>query len=113
MDDRPTKSRLREPSAEAIQCGYYLTKARKAQEEAVEFLTKALYYGNKARDQMVAEGVMYFMETSPGFKKIGEAIAGSHSAGAAHDELRRLMKEHGYRDITNEDFATYGAGGGR
>lgn len=103
---------LKEPSDDAIQCGYWLTKARIAQEAAEASLIKALGFAHAAIPGLAANG-MFKMQASPGMRLIGEAIAGCHTAGTAHDTLRKLMAELGYRTITNQDLAEYGDGGGR
>lgn len=101
------------PPDEAIQCGYWLTKARIAQELAEASLIKALGFAHAATPILVSQAGAFKMQVSPGMKLIGEAIAGCHTAGTAHDTLRKLMLDLGYRPITNQDFAEYGDGGGR
>lgn len=104
---------LKQPPKSAIQAGYYLTKARKMQEEVQKALLEALEYATAARNEIVETGAAFYMEVSPGLKLIGDAIASCHTAGAAHAELRRVYLSKGFREITNEDFAKYGSGGNR
>jgi hypothetical protein len=110
MTDR---DRRKDPPASAIQCGYWLTMARKKFEDASHCLKKAEEYALEAREELTADGTAYFMEFAPIMQGIYNAMAAMHAPGAAHEIAREFMKEKGFRDITNRDFATYGSGGGR
>lgn len=130
----------REPSIEAIQGGYWITQARlllgghekyhlTSDEHAYVFVMMGLRYIERAIDLAVKETGMYRMQPGAAMTKLYSAaeelkktdgpipflqrrrILGEIAAG--HDILRKLMAEQGYRAITNEDFETYGDGGGR
>ena len=103
----------RDPPVSAIQTGYYLTKARKHMEGALEFLKEAEEYALEAREEMTHDGIAFYMEFAPIMAGIYRAMAACHSAGEVHEIAREFIKEKGYRAITNEDFAQYGSGGGR
>lgn len=129
MTDRErvaTSARRREPPPEAIQCGYYLMKAREyiLKEKVIpnkdgnkytvmEYLWWAHQRAVAAGPILAEEADMYYMQTEAGQTLICEAMAGVHKIGEAHDNFRKLMDSLGYRPITNRDFATYGSGGGR
>lgn len=113
MPDAVQPKPLLTPPDSAIRAGYYLSRARNAAKEVAEYLIEARDAVIQATPDVAKQSGMYLMEPEPGLKLIGDALAGTHLPGVAHDNLRRLLKERGYRDITLDDFKKYGGGGDR
>lgn len=103
-------------------------------EHASEFLDKAISYLRKAitivyDDTNAGKGIVFMQQFGPGMRLVCEVadelygIRGTipmHQRQAlgwkvaeGHNELRLLMRDLGYRTITDDDFAAYGDGGGR
>jgi hypothetical protein len=140
MSDRRKR---RDPPIEAIKGGYWITQARRLlrgddkykdtpDDHAEHFLLDGIRYIEKAIEIIHADERMFMMQPGPGMKILYEVADELHEKGrepmgfmtkrrlswsiaAGHDELRKVLKEIGYRTITNEDFNDLpdGAGGGR
>lgn len=114
MNDRVRHPRQPAP-ASVVMTGYHLKKAREYGEKAVEHLRQAHECTYQAETDMLAlDGVDFFrMQPEKGRRLIGQAIAGSHRAGEAHDYFRKFVLRNGVKQPTNEQLLELGAGGGR
>lgn len=133
--------RLKEPPAEAIKGGYWITKARNLlrghvstkhipMDHAYLFVMEGIRHIEKAIDLVAEETGMFLMQPGEGMKNLYEAAVDLRALdgkpidtltarrimwtlAAGHDHLRLLLQDLGYRTITNRDFAEHGDGGGR
>ena len=138
---RQSKCTFKEPPAEAIKGGYWITKARNllrghvatkhiSNDHAYFFVMEGIRYIEHAIDKVHEETGMFMMQPGEGMKSLYEAAAELRdldgqpidmltarrimwTLAAGHDHLRLLMQDLGYRTITNRDFAEHGDGGGR
>ena len=125
-------SELKEPRRVFIKAGYYMTKARMTWPGLDNYyLEEAIGLIEQSIERLVASDGMYFMQGSETLYFLNEAAhvkanlragkpsdiyrieQGRHAIGRAHNVGRLVLKSFGYRDITAEDFAEFGAGGHR
>lgn len=102
---------LRDPTDAEIQAGYYISKAK----------ASARKYGGQAADcatvaakEAKANGqIPAILVVEDSIEEIREATANyAKRLTEAHKELRRRLKRSGVREITDEDYARFGVGGG-
>lgn len=128
--NRRTFARDVDPPAIIIEAGYYMMRARRDWPDGYD-LDRAIQLVREAGALLVRDYHVYEMQISEilyhlyeaghakvmikSGAKIDEyrAAQGEHSIGRAHNAGRLLLKELGFRSITNDDFLKFGAGGGR
>ena len=124
-------TQLKDPPDITIRAGYAMTKARMnwPDGDAKYSMGRAIELVEKARDyhvkhdgalNMMASEALYFLNEAAHAQiqyKAGKGTdgyrlnQGAHAIGRAHNSLRLVLKELGYREITDQDFAKYGLGG--
>ena len=129
---------LKEPPKKIIRIGYNLTQARlKYRENGSYYLEQALMWMTEMRPKIVkqarADGItanehdfseafeilwkaqhgLIQYRADPSSRDYALVNAAAESIGRAHKLLADIMERYGYRPITLDDFAEFGAGGGR
>ena len=105
------RQRIKDPLDSQIMTGYMINKAV---DKGTEYLTEALHCLSQAvTDTNEAEGevVIQNVELGEVRRLLYESLAGLQKAEEAHLVLGKLLKDGGYRPITNQDFARFGVGG--
>jgi hypothetical protein len=118
------------PPDVTIKAGYNMTKAKLNWPDG-EYLGKAIDLVKKAIKWHVENDGVFYMQGDEALYYLMEAAhaqiqhkagrttdayrldQGKYAIGRAHNSLRLVLNDLGYRDITNEDFARFGDGGGR
>jgi len=104
--------KLKDPTKAQVMTGYMLSRARtkghKYADQAAECLIEAAEEAKEVGELpallLVAEDVADIDIASGKFRK---------RLAKVHKRLRRRMLKAGYREITDDDFAEFGGGGGR
>lgn len=128
---------LLEPPEIVKRTGYNLMKARVLWSEdygdygSDDYLVNAYNGIMEARDYFVDQGIGYAMEASEALSLLAGALHArfqirsgaqmdiyrkeqpEHDIGRAHNCLRLLLEQYGYRPLTARDMAEFGAGGSR
>ena len=104
-------TQLKEPLQSQIMTGYQISKAVG---EGSNYINHSLECLDQAiSDSQAAGDDVYLTQVATAKRKLYNALAGLQEAKEAHEILRLLMVDYGYRAITDADFEVHGAGGKR
>ena len=128
-------NKLKDPPEFIIKAGYNMTKARLNWwdldedkdyylETAIKLMRRAITWmeKNEGMFQIEAGETMYYLMEAAHARTMMKTGAshdsyrkeqGLWAIARAHKAARDVLQKYGYRDITNEDFAKHGDGGGR